>query len=311
MKSPKFSVIIPAHNEEEVIEKAIKSIQEQTFRDFEIIISNDGSTDRTKEIVERLIKKDKRIKILNQDKGHSAAYARNRGAEVARGEILIFLDADTFISTNALKEMAKSKLDVQAFAFDCIPRNNTLINYALSGLVVPIIAKKEVYSIRDDSPLMFFCIKSEAYKKIRGYDENIFYFEDEDFAKRFYEAGFKTAYIRGIYQYFELPANFGGFIRQTKWIAKGLSSFKERKKRAKIKLFWIMKTLFLVIPVFFIFNLELLFSALIITLGSTYISLILRNRNPLKSLVSLPFVYMKTFLITYLILKKSVISRIK
>jgi GT2 family glycosyltransferase len=158
---------------------------------------------------------------------------------------------------------------------------------------------------------MFFCIKSEAYKKIRGYDENIFYFEDEDFAKRFYEAGFKTAYIRGIYQYFELPANFGGFIRQTKWIAKGLSSFKERKKRAKIKLFWIMKTLFLVIPVFFIFNLELLFSALIITLGSTYISLILRNRNPLKSLVSLPFVYMKTFLITYLILKKSVISRIK
>lgn len=103
MKTPKFSVIIPAHNEEDVIERAIKSILNQTYQNFEIIISNDGSTDKTKEIVENLIKKDKRIKILNQDKGHSAAFARNWGAEKAKGEILIFLDADTFISTNALE----------------------------------------------------------------------------------------------------------------------------------------------------------------------------------------------------------------
>jgi len=311
MKSPVFSVIIPAHNEEEVIEKAIRSIQKQTFSNFEIIISNDGSTDKTREIVENMMKKDKRIKILNREKGHSAAYARNRGAEGARGKILIFLDADTFISENTLEEIAGVKLNVDAFAFDCIPKNNTLVNYALSGLVVPIVAKKNIYSKEDGSPLMFFCITNTAFKKIKGYDESIFYFEDEDFSKRFYKAGYKTAFVPKVYQYFELPSDISGFVRQAKWIARGLNSIKNANFRRRVKLFWLFKTVFLIFPLTMIFDKNLFLLSIIITAGFTYISLIKRNRNPFKSLMALPFLYAKTIIICYKLILKSIQDRIK
>jgi glycosyltransferase involved in cell wall biosynthesis len=303
MKTPKFSVIIPAHNEEDVIERAIKSILNQTYQNFEIIISNDGSTDKTKEIVENLIKKDKRIKILNQDKGHSAAFARNWGAEKAKGEILIFLDADTFISTNALEEISKSILDVDAFAFDCIPKNKTIVNYALSGLVVPIVARKQIYSKEDKDQIMFFCISQNAFNKLKGYDETIFYFEDEDLVQRFYEMGFKTINFNTTMQYYELPATFKGFLRQCKWIAKGLNSIKIKKQRMKTKLFWLIKSIFLVMPLLFSFSSKLFFISLGLTLGFTYILLIKRNKNIIKSLVALPFLYIKTGIITYLLIK--------
>ena len=303
MKTPKFSVIIPAHNEEDVIERAIKSILNQTYQNFEIIISNDGSTDKTKEIVENLIKKDKRIKILNQDKGHSAAFARNWGAEKAKGEILIFLDADTFISTNALEEISKSILDVDAFAFDCIPKNKTIVNYALSGLVVPIVARKQIYSKEDKDQIMFFCISQNAFNKLKGYDETIFYFEDEDFSNRFYSAVFKTGFIKNIYQYFELPSDWSGFVRQSKWIAKGLNTIPDKKKKREAKIIWFAKCLFLISPLIFLFKPIIAFYIFIATIFISYIGLVFRNKKPILSLIALPFLYLKTFLVSWNILR--------
>ena len=303
MKTPKFSVIIPAHNEEDVIERAIKSILNQTYQNFEIIISNDGSTDKTKEIVENLIKKDKRIKILNQDKGHSDAFARNWGAEKAKGEILIFLDADTFISTNALEEISKSILDVDAFAFDCIPKNKTIVNYALSGLVVPIVARKQIYSKEDKDQIMFFCISQNAFNKLKGYDETIFYFEDEDFSNRFYSAGFKTGFIKNIYQYFELPSDWSGFVRQSKWIAKGLNTIPDKKKKREAKIIWFAKCLFLISPLIFLFKPIIAFYIFIATIFISYIGLVFRNKKPILSLIALPFLYLKTFLVSWNILR--------
>ncbi|MBT7706386.1 glycosyltransferase family 2 protein [archaeon] len=310
MKKIKFSIIIPARNEEEGIERAINSIQKQTHKDFEVIISNDGSTDKTREIVEGLIKKDKRIRILNRKEGRSAAFARNRGAEKANGEIIVFLDADTFLKDNFLEEINKCKSRVDGYACDCFSSHKTIVNYALSGMTIPIIAKKKMYSKLDKDRLMFFCVTKKAYKKIGGYSEEIFYFEDEDFANKFYDAGFKSAFIKDTCQYFELPSTFSEFIRQSSWIAKGLNSIKDSKKRRSVKFKWLAKSIFLLLPLFFLkTNLALL--VFCITAGIVYLNLIIRNKNLIKSLVSLPFLYVKTIFITSKLIIKSFQVRLK
>lgn len=84
-KKLKISVVIPARNEEDVIERSVRSLLNQTVKPYEIIVVNDGSTDATREIVEKLGKEEGRVKLINFDRGHSAAFARNRGRRLQEG----------------------------------------------------------------------------------------------------------------------------------------------------------------------------------------------------------------------------------
>jgi cellulose synthase/poly-beta-1,6-N-acetylglucosamine synthase-like glycosyltransferase len=104
----KLSIIVPAHNEEQYIGKCLSSLLNQTYKDYEIIVVNDGSTDRTEAIVKELQKKSKKIKLISFKEGHSAAFARNRGAEKAKGGILVFIDADQFVKKDFLNRIAKN-----------------------------------------------------------------------------------------------------------------------------------------------------------------------------------------------------------
>src|SRR3989344_8477717 len=95
----KVSVIIPVYNEEKVIQYCLESLKNQTFRDMEIIVVDDGSTDRTQELV-------KGVMLLIQDhKGPGEA--RNFGAKQAKGEILVFVDADMTFDKDFIKELIK------------------------------------------------------------------------------------------------------------------------------------------------------------------------------------------------------------
>jgi len=89
--SPFFSVIIPTFNRKVSVEVALRSILEQSFKKFELIIIDDGSTDQTKEMIKTY--KDRRIYYLYQE-NHGVAHARNRGLEQARGQFVAFLDSD-------------------------------------------------------------------------------------------------------------------------------------------------------------------------------------------------------------------------
>ena len=92
-KSPPVSVVIPAFNAESVIGETLGSVRAQTFRDFEVIVVDDGSRDGTADIVRRFCEKDPRFCLLEQgNRGTSAA--RNAGLERARGEFIAFLDHD-------------------------------------------------------------------------------------------------------------------------------------------------------------------------------------------------------------------------
>lgn len=100
---PFFSVIIPLYNKENQIENTLKSVLDQTFGDYEIIIVNDGSTDNGLEIAKNI--RDSRIHILNQqNQGVSAA--RNKGIEHSKGTLIAFLDADDYWFPNHLEELS-------------------------------------------------------------------------------------------------------------------------------------------------------------------------------------------------------------
>lgn len=99
---PKFSIIVPVYNVGKYIKKCLDSIEKQTFKDYEVIIVNDGSKDNSMDIV-----KDYNFKIINQkNKGLSAA--RNRGVKEANGEYIIFVDSDDYIDRDLLKNVNNS-----------------------------------------------------------------------------------------------------------------------------------------------------------------------------------------------------------
>lgn len=102
-----ISVIIPVYNLENYISECLESILNQTFNEYEIIVIDDGSVDRSKDIIEKYIENDERIKYFYQkNKGLSAA--RNNGLQKANGEYIIFLDGDDFwIKSNFLEELIK------------------------------------------------------------------------------------------------------------------------------------------------------------------------------------------------------------
>lgn len=107
------SIVIPAYNAERYIEKSIKSCINQTYKNIEIIVVNDGSTDNTVKIAQTISRQDNRIKIISTENG-GVSKARNIGILNSTGEYLTFLDADDQFSFTALDDMMKIMLTEKA-----------------------------------------------------------------------------------------------------------------------------------------------------------------------------------------------------
>ena len=105
-----ISIIIPAYNTQEYIHRAIESSLRQSYKNIEIIIINDGSTDETLRTAQTYADKDNRIKIFHQEnKGVSSA--RNHGIREARGKYITFLDSDDWFEDDAVEILLAAQLD--------------------------------------------------------------------------------------------------------------------------------------------------------------------------------------------------------
>lgn len=99
-----ISVIMPAYNVEKFIVRSMESVLEQTYQDFELIVVNDGSSDRTRELVLECQQRDARIRLLEEENS-GVSVARNYGIEEAKGEYITFLDADDLWETTFLEKI--------------------------------------------------------------------------------------------------------------------------------------------------------------------------------------------------------------
>ena len=192
-KRPKISIFLPIYNKEDYIVKSIKSLQSQTLKDIEIIAVNDCSNDSSLNILNDLAKKDKRIKIVNNDKNHGLLYSRAMGILNSSGEYLMNLDADDELNDNKSLEFLYNKtkilkVDIIQFTilfkitnstFGCVYNNKILIqpnlyqstfmndNGISDYLIWDKIIKREVF------------LKAYEDFKIAIYNGNWNYFEDD------------------------------------------------------------------------------------------------------------------------------------
>ena len=111
IKNPKISIIIPVHNSENFLKNFIISIQNQTFKDIEIIYVDDFSTDNSTELIENIQKKDQRIVILKNKQKRGPFYSRNKGAIFSRGDYIQFIDSDDILVGNILDKSYKIAMD--------------------------------------------------------------------------------------------------------------------------------------------------------------------------------------------------------
>lgn len=93
-EQPEISVILPVYNAEQFLQEALNSIKTQTFRNFEVLMINDGSTDSSLKILQTMEKSDKRFKLVNLKKNMGIVEALNAGIDLARGEFIARMDAD-------------------------------------------------------------------------------------------------------------------------------------------------------------------------------------------------------------------------
>lgn len=111
---PKISVLIPVYNVEKYIGRCIDSILSQSFEDFEIIIVNDASPDRSIEIVREYQKKDPRIRIIDKERNEGLMMARHTGYHNAKGQYVFFCDSDDFLPEDSLSELYNKALETGA-----------------------------------------------------------------------------------------------------------------------------------------------------------------------------------------------------
>ncbi len=113
MMEPLVSVIIPIYNKELYILQCLESVEKQKYGHVEIIVVNDGSTDRSLNIINNFSANYNNIIILDQE-NLNAAMARNRGLEVCNGDYILFLDSDDILYENAIANMVKAAVDAKA-----------------------------------------------------------------------------------------------------------------------------------------------------------------------------------------------------
>lgn len=197
---PFFSVIIPLYNKADFIKNTLKSVQKQTFDDFEIIIVNDGSTDESLKIVKQL--NDKRIHIVNQN-NQGASAARNKGVRLANAEWIALLDADDIWHKNHLEELFKNikklkNVDLVSNAYQ-IKLNSSYIKTPTYSKKVPesISFIRDYFEYSYIDPLFWTSsigFKKTCFDEIKGFDETLKTGQDLDLIIRFTLKNYSLGY---------------------------------------------------------------------------------------------------------------------
>ncbi|GAB4157883.1 MAG: hypothetical protein Fur003_1640 [Candidatus Dojkabacteria bacterium] len=191
---PKLSVVIPTYNEELFLPKLLDSLCKQTFKEFEIIVS-DKSTDKTKEVAESY--KDRLdIKVVSPTQGRGVSRQRNYGATFAKAELLLFLDADDVLFEFALEYLLKK---YEKYNFDlasCWHRPANHIPVDWTGIYMYNFYAEARNNLSPTFSGQFFFIKKQAFNKVGGFDENSSFAEDFDLSIRAFKAGYKPKFIR-------------------------------------------------------------------------------------------------------------------
>jgi len=188
---PLVSVIVPTYNRGEIVCRAIDNLFQQTYRNFEVIIVDDGSTDDTQS---RLQQYADRIRVITQE-NRGPAVARNRGARVARGEIIAFQDSDDLWDpTKLARQVALLEMDRSIPCCLCNVLLKVIDGKEFTSFDLSLVHPEHeegvwlnVSEVLASRFLMFnqaVAIRREAFERLGGFDEKLKYLEDYDLPLR-------------------------------------------------------------------------------------------------------------------------------
>lgn len=173
-----LSVVVPVYNVEEYLTKCMESILKQTYKDFEVILVNDGSTDSSAEICNSFAVKDKRIKVIHKENGGLSS-ARNTGIQNAKGKYIAFIDSDDYITKDSFEVLIN-----EAIEYDLdIVCGNRIIVYTDKQIKPKQRLCKKIYSGEDflcenlKNNSMPMCAPYNIYKRELICNNNILFKE--------------------------------------------------------------------------------------------------------------------------------------
>ena len=183
---PKVSIILPIYNVEKYLSRCIESILNQTFTDLELILINDGSTDRCGEICDLYNKKDTRVNVIHKENG-GVSSARNVGIDVAKGEFIGFIDPDDYIDEDAIEYLYKlakeNKADISCYKMKTY-KNGVLVSNLNKAEEIKIYVGEEIIKeyVQNGTFLYSTCNKLYSKKLLQNeysrFPTNIRYAED-------------------------------------------------------------------------------------------------------------------------------------
>ncbi|MBS3074213.1 glycosyltransferase family 2 protein [Candidatus Pacearchaeota archaeon] len=215
---PLVSVIIPAYNEESDIEECIKSLMKQSFKDFEIIVVDDGSTDKTISAASKF----KKVKIFRQNHG-GPGRARNLGARKAKWRILVLIDADMHFDKDYIKNLIKPITGDKTGKIIGTTHEHeiaTNLKSPWSRMYGEIrVSKENAREVR-----IFRAIRKDKFLELGGFDPKYGYADDQTF---WYKYNIKPMVAKNTTCYHKNPETLRATYGQARWIGK---SWKKRFK---------------------------------------------------------------------------------
>ena len=226
---PTISVVIPAYNEEKAIEETVRSVLDADYPKgkMEVIVVNDGSTDRTAKIVGSI--KDKRVRLLNKKNEGNAAYSKNYGIKRSKGEIIITLDADSTITKDSIKKMLHYfKDDVAAVTSAVKVKEDERVTFweKLQKLeYLFTIFNRRLFAMINGvyvTPGPFSAFRREVFDEVGLFDPTNF-MEDQEIALRIQAANYRIESCMDAVVYTRVPKDFRSFMKQReRWNRGGM-----------------------------------------------------------------------------------------
>ena len=195
MKNIYFSIIIPTFNEDDNIKTLLTSIKNQTYKDFEVLISDSKSEDNTLKAINNFKGKIENLHV-SEKKFRNVSAARNYGALHAKGEFLIFFDADTKIENNFLKEI---KEKIEKYNLDDLTVWNRPKEKSIVGSIILTIMNLGMTISQKINPAAngpCIIMKKKMFESIRGFDQRIVFGEDFHLIQKAHKKHAKFAVFR-------------------------------------------------------------------------------------------------------------------
>lgn len=197
---PLVTVYIPTYNRLELLKRAVKSVQDQTYQNLEVIIVDDCSTDGTQEYLIQLVAEDQRVRYFFKEKNSGACVSRNIAIENAKGEFITGLDDDDYFSNDRIEKFIKSWSEDFVFIYSSYIVKRKKKTYKQGVLLCK--GRIELNDILAHNYVgnQIFC-KTQSLRNVKGFDEKLKMWQDYDCWYRLLKMSGKKAKLIRVHTY--------------------------------------------------------------------------------------------------------------